>query len=374
MPTPPGELVTVYAAGGQILQERVEAWLISPRREAIPVDVVDLTGDTDATRGYRRSAAATILGADGRDLPVDADRIRGWRFRAVKRVTGPSGRTYSAPLILGYVKAVSRADSDAPVVLDEVASLEYLLHRTPLVGPATVMRWPTAVAGAIACVHLVFPAAIVRVDPRVVDAPVSTKTYEVGESVWTAASDYALCAGAELYCDGGGGFILAPPAVATDEISWTLRWGETLLARSTSEDAEQLSSIAIVRNPDTGVVGMSWDSVPGSRTYVGDPALAMLTGSAGRSGSDGLGLLRSESSPVTELPVGSTDAANQAAAALRAKSVRRASGVTLQQTPHPWQSAGEVVAAVHPDGNSRHVIARMPLSGTDAGAVTPDLA
>jgi len=365
VPRAPREIEPLLTAG-QVLRSRVEAWLTVPDQHRIPVRVVDLRGTVQADRIHRREAQVVVIGADDAPIPRLAVTRRGASIVARKVVTGPSGREFAAPLGVLRITAVT---GEGPWELTG-KSWEYVLARAGFLRPQVMPRM-SAVSAIRQLVREVLPDVALSVAPGVRDVLCSARTYDPGDgSRWRAIEEYALLAGAELFCPPGGGFRLAPIPTAGRAADWTVHEGAGLVSREQSWSEDETANCVRVEDPDTHSVGVAADTRPGSPTYVGDAGMEVLTGRRGDTGLIGYRLIPE----FLSLPASSDLIARDAARDRLGQLQARAGGVTFTAIDQPWADVGDVVG-VHADaGMSRHVITGLPISGTAVDAVTPDTA
>ena len=340
--------------------------MVMPSGRSFPLAVVSLGGSVAADRVHRREIQMTFTSPDGSTLPREVTARRGQRVVARKVIVGPSGREFVRALGSCRVTRVSR-DGDGPWSLT-AKSDEHVLARSGFLR-ARAMPAMVSVDAIRALVAEVFPDAQVAVLPGVRNVRCSPKEYDADEAGrWRAIEDYALISGAELYCPPGGGFQLGPIPTADAAHVWTVEHGRGLVSRATSWDEDAYANAVRVEDRESGSVGIAADLVPSSSTYVGDAGTRVITGRVGVSGSEGYRLI----TEFLDLPAGDDVAARDAARSRLAQLKARAGGVTFAAVDNPWLDTGDVVRVLHPDGVSKHVITGLPISGTDAGAVTPD--
>ena len=372
MPAAPAAVAELLARG-QVARTHVEAWLTMPDgRGRVPLDVVSLSGDTDLDRVWRTELVAEVVGQRGAPLGRDLMVPQGQVLTARKGVEDPDGRVWWATQ--GSCRVLSSQQVDDGPWLVKARSREYHLQASAFPLPREV-AFGLAVTTVKALVAECFPNVPMVVHPAVTNVPVAPKTYDAQPgSRWQAIEDASIAAGAQLWCGPGGGFVLAPAPRIDGPSDWDVEHERTLVSRTFAASEEDMANVVVVYNSETGrdeggarVSGFAADWWAGSRTYVGDLGMLALTGSRGTSGNQGLGVLPD----FQDIPV-MTNADATAAARARLRVLKaRMGGTSFDALDQPWGRAGDRVRVLHPDGVTKHLIRRMPISGTDGGPMSP---
>lgn len=351
-----------------------EAWLVTSTTRT-PVRLMS-GGQVSVDRSsvWRRALSCS--------LHPDTDpallRLRGYRLQVRRGVLAPDGRTFWAGLGLFRLSEVER-DRASGVWQVSGKSGEYEIARAEFLSPRAISGASTIEAVRSLVLEAV-PDALFSASVST-DETVPTVVHETDR--WRAIdgddASLARSIGAELFADGDGQFVLADVPTLDDAAAYSIGEGSALvsLAESWTEDGVANVVVATGERVDgDGPVpwGVWWDDNPGSPTYVGDTAHALLSksttveallASGVPTGERGFGV------SVTRLasPLLKTNAQCVKAAATRGKDLLGVQKrVGFSAVLNPWADVRDVVDVA----GERHIIDRLtiPLDGATMQAET----
>ncbi|MFF3998512.1 DUF5047 domain-containing protein [Streptomyces cyaneofuscatus] len=294
-------------------------------------------GSVSVDRGQAIRRTCTVTSADVSLIPltpVDQLATYGARLRIARGVTYGDGSQETVPLGVFRLDEVDGDPSDGPVTLTG-KSLECIVSddkfRTPYQATGTVV-------GAItALITRSIPDA--DIISQIVDAPIGPRAWDIDGDPWEACRDVAATAGAEVYVNADGVFIIAvfPSLLSVDPV-WAVEAGEggVYISATRSMTSANVFNGVIARGEDAGaatapVQALVVDDDPGSPTYWDGPFGHRPT--------------TYSSSTLTTVD------ACTGAARLKLLSAKAANtGGDLSAMPNPALEPGDVIRVVHPSG------------------------
>ncbi|MET8694679.1 DUF5047 domain-containing protein [Streptomyces bauhiniae] len=300
---------------------------------------LDHTGGSvtvDRAQAIRRTCSITQ--ADPSLIPrtaVDQLAMFGSRLRVSRGVDYGDGSQELVPLGVFRLDDVDGDVTDGPVTL-QGKDLSACIADDKFTQPYTATG--TVITAITALVQRSLPDAAVIA--RITDTPIGSRAYDRQADPWAACQEIAAAAGAEIYCDAEGDFIIATlPDIAITLPAWSIEAAEggayIKATRGMKADKVCNGILASGENAADGVPPVSYlavDSDPGSPTYWGGPF--------GR---------RPDFYSSSTL---TTTAACQQAATLKLALSRtpNASG-DISSLPNPALEPGDIVRVTHPDGS-----------------------
>jgi hypothetical protein len=319
------------------------------------LDIEHTGGSVAVDRGQSIRRTCTVTSADVSLIPlapVDQLATYGSRLRIARGVSYGDGSQELVPLGVFRLDQVDGDPSDGPVTLAG-KSLECIVSDDKF---QTAYQATGTVVGAIrALITRSIPDA--DVISQIVDAPIGARTWEADGDPWEACRDVAATAGAEVYTNADGVFIIAtfPDLLSTDPV-WSVEAAEggVYVSATRSMSSAGVFNGVIARGEDSGtasapVQALVVDDDPGSPTYWDGP----------------FGHRPTTYSSSTLTTVGACTGA--ARLKLLSAKAANASG-DLSTLPNPALEPGDVIRVAHPDGlKELHQLASftVPLEGGD---------
>ncbi|MFE2973392.1 DUF5047 domain-containing protein [Streptomyces sp. NPDC059258] len=294
-------------------------------------------GNVPVDRGQAIRRTCTVTGCDTRLIPRTAsDQLAtyGARLRIARGVEYGDGSVELVPLGVFRLDENGGDPAEGPVTLTG-RSLECVVQDDKFTAPYQAAG--TVVGTITALVTRSVPDATVL--GQVVDIPIGRRTWEADGDPWAACQEVAAAAGAEVYCNADGAFVIAElPDLLTTQPAWSVEADEggayIRATRSMSSAGVFNGVLAVGEASDTATAPVSYlatDDDPGSPTYWGGPFGRRPT--------------TFSSSTLTTL------GACQAAATLRLRAVKAPNATgDLASMPNPALEPGDVIRVVHPDG------------------------
>jgi hypothetical protein len=312
---------------------QVQLWLTDGR--VVDLDHTGGTVTVDRAQAIRRTCTVTV--PDPSLIPrTPADQLAtyGARLRVSRGVSFGDGTEELVPLGLFRLDQVDGDVSEGPVTL-QGKSLEACVSDDRLTAPHTATG---TVIGAIrTLVQRSLPGA--DVISEIVDQPIGARTFDVEADPWEACREIAAAAGAEVFCNADGAFIITvlPDLLAVAPV-WAVEAAEggVYISGDRSMSSAGVYNGVLARGESTvsnvpPVSYLATDDDPGSPTYWGGPY--------GRRP-----LFYSSSTLTTAL-------ACQQAASLKLREAKapNARG-DIAALPNPALEPGDVIRVLHPDG------------------------
>jgi hypothetical protein len=272
----------VYPVSDRFLARLAESHRIATRVQLFlnSGQVVDLehTGgsvNVDRSQAIRRTCTVTI--ADPTLIPRAAsDQLAtyGARLRVARGVEYGDGSQELVPLGVFRLDSVDGDVNDGPVTLAGKA-LEAAVADDKLTAVYTATG--TVVGAITALIQRSLPGA--DVISQIVDVPIGTRAFDVQADPWAGCQEIAAAAGAEVYSNADGVFIIAQlPDLLTTPPVWAVEaveGGVYISAnRAMSSDGVHNGILAYGENTADGVPPVSYlatDGDTGSPTYWGGP-------------------------------------------------------------------------------------------------------
>jgi hypothetical protein len=289
----------------------------------------------DRTQSIRRTC--TVTGCDTSRIPITAaDQLAtyGARLRISVGVDYGDGTNELVPQGLFRLDGAGGDPVLGPVTLtgqDISVIVDDDVFTAPYVATGTV------VSAVSALITRSIPDA--QIAPSITDMAIGTTVFNIGDSPWTSAQSIAAAAGAELYVNNDGTFIIAvlPDVLSTMPV-WEIAAGEGGVYVSATR---QMSSSGVFNGvlaqgedtttDDPPVSALVVDNDPGSPTYWGGPYGHRPT-------------VYSSSTLIT-----TAQCANAGRVQLVSARAPNASG-DLSSLPNSALQEGDVLRVVHPGG------------------------
>ncbi|MFF8100193.1 DUF5047 domain-containing protein [Streptomyces sp. NPDC016640] len=323
------------------------------------VDLEHIGGSVTVDRGQAIRRTCTVTVPDPHLIPrTPADQLAtyGARLRIARGIDyGDGSRPELVPLGLFRLDSVDGDVNDGPVTL-QGKDLSAVIADDRFTAPYTVTG--TVVSAITSIVQRSLPDA--EVVSTITDTTIGRRTFDVEGDPWAACQEIAAAAGAEVYANADGLFVIAVlPDPLTTPAVWEVAAGEggVYINASRGMTSEGVHNGVLARGENTteGVAPVSYlavDTDPDSPTHWGGPF--------GRRP-----LFYSSSTLITA-------SACQAAAQLKLAEARapNASG-DISSLPNPALEPGDVLRIVHPDRSRElHQVASFTVA-LDAGGDFP---
>ncbi|WP_381801226.1 DUF5047 domain-containing protein [Streptomyces niveus] len=293
-------------------------------------------GSVTVDRGQAVRRTCTVTTADVGLIPrtaADELSVYGAKLRISRGVDYGDGTQELVPLGVFRLDSVDGDPVFGPATLAG-KSLECVVSDDRFTEPYTATG--TVGSAITALVRRSIPDAEILLTAA--DAAIGSRTWDVEADPWTAAQEIAATAGAEVYCNADGVFVIAElPDPQTTQPVWTIAAGEGGVyikgTRGMSSAGVFNGVLARGENATDGVPpvqALVTDDDPGSPTYWG--------------GAFGHRPVFYSSSTLTS--VGACQLA--AALKLRAAKAPNARG-DFSSLPNPALEPGDVLRVIHPD-------------------------
>lgn len=333
----------MYPVSDRFLARLAESHQVATRVQLFRTDgsVVDLehTGGSvtvDRSNAIRRSC--TVTSADVSLIPrspSDQLAVYGARLRISRGVHYGDGSSEMVPLGVFRLDSVDGDVSDGPVSL-QGKDLSVVVADDKFTEPYTATG--TVVGAITALIQRSIPAA--DVISTIVDVPIGSRTFDVEADPWEGCREIAAAAGAEVYCNADGVFVIATlPDLATTAPVWAVEAteGGVYISGNRAMTSDGVHNGVLARGENTSenlppVEYLATDNDPNSPTYWGGPY--------GRRP-------RFHSSSTLTTLAACTQAANLLLAQAKAPN---ASG-DISSLPNPALEPGDVIRVTHPDGS-----------------------
>jgi hypothetical protein len=332
----------LYPISDRFLARLAESHTVATSVELFLTDgtVVDLehTGGSvtvDRSQAIRRTCSVTI--ADTSLIPrtpTDQLATYGAKLRISRGVDYGDGSNELVPLGVFRLDSVDGDISEGPATL-QGKGLEAVVQADLFTSP---YRATGTVVGAVkALIQRSIPDA--DIVSLITDTPIGSRTFDVQADPWAGAQEIAAAAGAEVYANADGSFVISTlPDLQTATPVWAVEATEGGVYisgnRGMSSDNVYNGVLASGENTADNVPPVSYlatDSDPNSPTYWGGPF--------------GRRPMFYSSSTLTTVTA-CTAAAKLKLAAARAPN---ATG-DFSSLPNPALEPGDVIRVTHPDG------------------------
>lgn len=300
---------------------------------------LEVTGGSvtvDRSQAIRRTCTVTI--ADPSLIPrTPADQLAtyGARLRIARGVDYGDGTQELVPLGVFRLDSVSGDATFGPVTLAG-KDLSAVVADDKFTAPTTATG--TVVGAITALIQRSLPTA--DVISTIVDTPIGSRAFDVEADPWAGAQEIASAAGAEVYANADGTFVIATlPDLLTTTPVWAVEAteGGVYVSGSRAMTSDNVFNGVLARGENTAdnvapVSYLATDSDPNSPTYWGGP----------------FGRRPTFYSSSTLISTGAcAAAANLKLAAARAPN---ATG-DFSALPNPALEPGDVLRVTHPDGS-----------------------
>jgi hypothetical protein len=301
------------------------------------VDLEHTGGSVSVDRAQAIRRTCTVTSADVALIPrTPSDELAtyGSRLRIARGVSYGDGSSELVPLGVFRLDSVDGDVSAGPVTL-QGKSLECIVADDKFTEPYTATG--TAVGAVTALIKRSIPDA--DVISLITDAPIGSRTFDRQADPWAGAQEIASAAGAEVYANADGVFVIATlPDLLTTTPVWAVEAAEGGVYisgnRAMASDRVNNGILAIGENTADNVLPVSYlavDNDPSSPTYWYGP----------------FGRRPGFYSSSTLISLAAcTQAANLQLAKAKAPN---ASG-DISSLPNPALEPGDVVRVTHPDG------------------------
>ncbi|MET9550529.1 DUF5047 domain-containing protein [Streptomyces sp. NPDC006627] len=301
------------------------------------VDLDHTDGSVTVDRGQAIRRTCTVTCPDPALIPrnpTDKLATYGARLRIARGVEYGDGSSELVPVGVFRLDSVDGDVTDGPVNL-QGKSLEACVADDKLTEP---YRATGTVVGAVtALIQRSIPDA--DVISQIVDVPIGSRTFDVEADPWAGAQEIAAAAGAEVYTNADGVFVIATlPDLQTTEPVWAIEAteGGAYISgnRAMTSDAVYNGVLARGENASDNappVAALVVDDDTGSPTYWGGPF--------------GRRPKFYSSSTLTTV-----NACTQAASLELAKAKAPNASGDISSLPNPALEPGDVLRVTHPDG------------------------
>ena len=333
----------MYPVSDRFLDRLAESHRVATEVQLLLNDgrVLDLehTGGSvtvDRSQAIRRTCTVTI--ADPTLIPrTPADQLAtyGARLLVSRGVDYGDGSSELVPLGVFRLDSVDGDVNDGPVTL-QGKGLEAVVADDKFTAPYKATG--TVVGAVTALIQRSIPTA--DVISHITDAPIGSRTFDVEADPWAGAQEIAAAAGAEVYCDASGSFVIATlPDLASATPVWAVEAteGGVYISGNRAMSSDTVNNGVLVRGENTAdntppVSYLATDNDPNSPTYWGGPF--------------GRRPMFFSSSTLTTVNACAA-AANLKLAAAKAPN---ASG-DLSSLPNPALEPGDILRVMHEDGS-----------------------
>lgn len=332
----------MYEVSDRFLQRLAESHTVATRVQLFLTDgqVADLAhtgGSVTVDRGQSIRRTCTVTGCDVSLIPRSpSDQLAtyGARLRLARGVDYGDGTSELVPLGVFRLDAVDGDLGQGPVTL-QGKDLSAIVADDRFTAPYTATG--TVVSAVTALVVRSIPDAAVITDT--VDAAIGRRTFDVEGDPWAAVQEIAAVAGAVVYPNADGVFVIAAlPDLLTTEPVWAVEAteGGVYISGTRAMTSDNVFNGVLARGENTAdnvapVSYLATDNDPNSPTYWGGPF--------GRRP-----MFYSSSTLIT------LGACTQAATLKLAAAKSPNAGGNFSSLPNPALEAGDVLRVLHEDG------------------------
>ncbi|WPO70193.1 DUF5047 domain-containing protein [Streptomyces sp. KN37] len=300
------------------------------------VDLDHTGGSVTVDRGQAIRRTCTVTCADPTLIPrIPADQLAtyGARLRVARGVEYGDGTSELVPIGVFRLDSVDGDITDGPVTL-QGKGLECTVADDKFTEP---YRATGTVVGAVtALIQRTLPDADVL--STITDTPIGSRTFDVEADPWAGAQEIAAAAGAEVYTNADGVFVIATlPDLLTTEPVWAIEAveGGVYISGSRAMSSDDVYNGVLARGENTSdnappVSALVVDNDTGSPTYWGGPF--------------GRRPKFYSSSTLTTV-----NACTQAATLELAKAKAPNASGDISSLPNPALEPGDVIRVTHPD-------------------------
>ncbi|MFF4791817.1 DUF5047 domain-containing protein [Streptomyces sp. NPDC001276] len=332
----------MYPVSGRFLARLAESHEVATRVQLFLTtgEIIDLPhtgGQVTVDRGQAIRRTCTVTCPDPSLIPrTPSDQLAtyGARLRVARGVYYGDGSSELVPLGLFRLDSVDGDVSEGPVTL-QGKDLSAIIADDKFTAPYTAAG--TAVGAITALIRRSLPDASVL--STVTDVAIGRRAFDTEGDPWAACQEIAAAAGAEVYANADGEFVIAilPDLLATAP-AWDIaaEEGGVYISANRGMSSERVYNGVLARGENAAdnvppVSYLAVDDDPGSPTYWGGPF--------GRRP-----MFHSSSTLISATTC-------QAAARLKLAEAKapNASG-DITSLPNPALEPGDVLRIVHPDG------------------------
>lgn len=333
----------MYPVSDRFLARLTESHTVATKVQLFLTDgqVIDLehTGGSvsvDRSNAIRRTCSVTV--ADPSLIPrTPSDQLAtyGARLRVSRGIDyGDGSQPELVPLGVFRLDSVDGDVNDGPVTLAG-KGLEAVVIDDKFTEPYKATG--TVVGAVTALIQRSIPTA--DVISTIVDTPIGSRTFDVEADPWAGAQEIAAAAGAEVYCNADGVFVIsALPDLLTATPVWAVEAtdGGAYISANRGMTSDQVHNGVLARGENTAdnvppISYLAVDDDPNSPTYWGGPY--------------GRRPKFVSSSAYTTLT-----ACTQAANAELAKAKAPNASGDISSLPNPALETGDVLRVMHEDG------------------------
>ncbi|WPO74035.1 DUF5047 domain-containing protein [Streptomyces sp. KN37] len=302
------------------------------------VDLDHTGGSVTVDRGQAIRRTCTVTCADPSLIPrtpTDQLATYGARLRVARGVEYGDGTSELVPLGVFRLDSVDGDVTDGPVNL-QGKGLECAVADDKFTEP---YRATGTVVGAVtALIQRSLPEADVL--STITDTPIGSRTFDVEADPWAGAQEIAAAAGAEVYTNADGVFVIATlPDLLTTEPIWAIEAveGGVYISGNRAMSSDDVYNGVLARGENTSddappVSALVVDNDASSPTYWGGPF--------------GRRPKFYSSSTLTTV-----NACTQAAGLELAKAKAPNASGDISSLPNPALEPGDVLRVTHPDGS-----------------------
>lgn len=301
------------------------------------VDVTHTGGSVTVDRSQAIRRTCTVTGADISLIPrTPSDELAtyGARLRISRGVDYGDGTQEVVPVGVFRLDDVDGDVSQGPITL-QGKDLSVIVADDKFTVPYRVTG--TVVSAVTELIHRSLPTA--DIISTIADIPIGTRIFDVEADPWAGAQEIAAAAGAEVYANADGVFIIATlPNLLTTPPVWSIEAAEggAYISGNRSMTAASVNNGVLARGENTSdnvapVSYLAVDNDPGSPTY--------WSGPFGRRPK-----FYSSSAWI------STSACQNAATLLLAQAKAPNAGGDISSLPNPALEPGDVLRVAHEDG------------------------
>ena len=302
------------------------------------IDLPHTGGSVSVDRGNAIRRTCTVTVADPALIPrtpTDQLATYGARLRVARGVQFGDGTQELVPLGLFRLDSVDGDINEGPVTL-QGKGLEAVVADDKFTTP--YLASGTVVGAVTALIQRSIPAADVL--SLIADTPIGSRSFDVEADPWEGCREIAAAAGAEVYANADGVFVIATlPDLLTSTPVWAIEAteGGTYISASRGMSSDRVYNGVLARGENTAdnvapVQALATDNDPNSPTYWSGPY--------------GRRPLFYSSSTLTST-LACTQAANLKLAQAKAPN---ASG-DISSLPNPALEPGDVLRVMHADGS-----------------------
>ena len=272
----------MYPVSDRFLETLAESHRVATRVQLFLTngDVVDLehTGGSvtvDRAQAIRRTC--TVTGADPTLIPrtpTDQLATYGAKLRISRGIDYGDGSQELVPLGVFRLDTVDGDVNEGPVSL-QGKDLSAIVADDKFTAPFKVSG--TVVGAVTALIQRSIPAA--DVISLIIDTPIGSRVFDIEADPWAGAQEIAAAAGAEVYCNADGVFVIAAlPNLLTTPPVWAIEAteGGVYISGNRAMTSDSVNNGVLARGENTSenvppVSYLAVDDDPTSPTYWDGP-------------------------------------------------------------------------------------------------------